>query len=144
MFDTSRALADMANQIRASRAADGLTLQQLANRSGVAASTIHKIEARQMVPTVTVLLKIAKGLGCRPEKLVRDRYDETERQADSAVEASPRAPESPPVPALPSRNVGVWQVDVDQESRLPTLDLAPRQRAIVLVERGGLDLHAGE
>ena len=64
MFDTSRALADMANQIRVCRSADGLTLQQLATRSGVAASTIHKVEARQMVPTVSVLLKIAKGLGC--------------------------------------------------------------------------------
>ena len=44
-------------------------------RSGVSASAIHKVEARQMVPTVLVLLRIAKVLGCRPEELVRDRFE---------------------------------------------------------------------
>ena len=72
MLDTTRALADIARQVRAYRSADGLSLQQLATRSGVAASTIHKVESRQMVPTVVVLLKIAKGLGRRPEELIRD------------------------------------------------------------------------
>jgi transcriptional regulator with XRE-family HTH domain len=64
----------MASQIRAYRAADGLTLKQLAGRSGVAASTIHKVESQQMVPTVGVLLKIAKGLGRRPRELIRDEF----------------------------------------------------------------------
>ena len=72
MFDPRPALADMADQIRSSRSEDGLTLQQLASRSGVAASTIHKVESQQMVPTVSVLLKIAKGLGRRPDELIRD------------------------------------------------------------------------
>ena len=76
MFDAGPALADMAKQIRSHRAADGLTLQQLAVRSGVSASTIHKVEARLMVPTVLVLLRIAKGLGCRLEELVRDRFED--------------------------------------------------------------------
>lgn len=76
MFDAGPALADMAKQIRSHRAADGLTLQQLAVRSGVSASTIHKVEAGEMVPTVLVLLRIAKGLGCRPEERVRDRFED--------------------------------------------------------------------
>ena len=39
MFDTSDALEDMASQIRICRNSDGLMLQQLALRSGVAANT---------------------------------------------------------------------------------------------------------
>ncbi len=158
MLDTSRALADMANQIRACRSEDGLTLQQLATRSGVAASTIHKVEARQMVPTVSVLLKIAKGLGCRPEELIRDRIDRENVDSDQEnpsflVSGNGAASGGAPsvlsedvrqTAALPPRNVGVWQVDVSRERRLPTLDLAPQQRAIVLVERGEVDLHAGD
>ncbi|GEM_PF-3378942 len=158
MFDTSRALADMANQIRACRSSDGLTLQQLATRSGVAASTIHKVEARQMVPTVSVLLKIAKGLGCRPEELIRDRIDgedvDSEQEKTSSLGSGNGAANgrSPSVlsedvrrtAALPARNVGVWQLDVSRDRRLPTLDLAPQQRAILLVERGEVDLHAGD
>jgi transcriptional regulator with XRE-family HTH domain len=53
-----------------------LTLQELARRSGVAASTIQKIETQQMTPTIAVLLKIARGLGCRLADLVRDESEE--------------------------------------------------------------------
>lgn len=158
MFDTGRALADMASQIRTCRSADGLTLQQLATRSGVAASTIHKVEARQMVPTVSVLLKIAKGLGCRPEELIRDRFeDET---AGSGEETLPDGPSGngamagdssalPPLetgPTLPEARptFGVWKLDLSRERALPTLDLAPQQRAIVLVEHGAVDLWTGD
>ncbi|UCD55963.1 MAG: helix-turn-helix domain-containing protein, partial [Candidatus Hydrogenedentota bacterium] len=40
----------------------GLTLQQLADLSGVAPSTIQKIEAGTMTPSVAVMMKIARGL----------------------------------------------------------------------------------
>ena len=163
MFDTSHALADMAQQIRACRAADGLTLQQLATRSGVAASTIHKVEARQMVPTVSVLLKIAKGLARRPEELIRDdltsESGENGRETagieqsgelpntlegngtgnrDAALDAMTRHPNG-----HAKRDVGVWNIDVSSGHSMPTLDLDPSQRAIVLVQHGACDLFAG-
>jgi transcriptional regulator with XRE-family HTH domain len=56
-------LERVARRLRAWRDEADLTLQQLAERSGVATSTIQKIETRQMVPTIAVLLKIAAGLG---------------------------------------------------------------------------------
>jgi len=37
----------------------GLSLQQLAERAGVSAAAIHKIERSGMVPTITTLLKLA-------------------------------------------------------------------------------------
>ncbi len=40
----------------------GLTLQQLSSISGVAPSTIQKVEAGTMVPSVAVMMKIARGL----------------------------------------------------------------------------------
>lgn len=157
MFDTSRALADMATQIRACRTADGLTLQQLATRSGVAASTIHKVEARQMVPTVSVLLKIAKGLGCRPEMLIRDQLDDqtTESRAEQASRSSSHETQPPAIPASTARpgrqarpgakpDVGVWQIDLSADKAFPPVDLDPLQRAIVLVQRGEVDLQAGD
>jgi transcriptional regulator with XRE-family HTH domain len=49
-------------RIKSARAQRDYSLNDLANRSGVSASTIHKIENYAMVPTVTTLLKIAKGL----------------------------------------------------------------------------------
>lgn len=49
-------------RIKSARAQRDYSLNDFANRSGVSASTIHKIENYAMVPTVTTLLKIAKGL----------------------------------------------------------------------------------
>lgn len=148
MFDTRPALADMAGQIRNCRTSDGLTLQQLAARSGVAASTIHKVETQQMVPTVSVLLKIAKGLGRPPKDLVRDeveiidtptaelgihlekRMEEAAREALTRRDATQRA--------------GVWRLDLAADRPFPTIELAVNQRAIVLVDQGGVDLQAGD
>lgn len=68
----SQDLERVAKRLRAWRDEAGLTLQQLAERCGVATSTIQKVETRQMVPTVAVLLKLAQGLGKRPSDFVSE------------------------------------------------------------------------
>lgn len=68
----------IANRVRRWRDESGLTLQELARRSGVAASTIQKVETLQMVPSIAVLLKIARGLGRGPSELVKDETGEAE------------------------------------------------------------------
>lgn len=128
MFDTRSALHDMAHQIRACRTDDRLTLQKLASLSGVAASTIHKVESEQMVPTISVFLKIARGLGRRPDELIRDRQESSEAIVKAASSES---------------DVGVWHIDLAAREPLPDIDLDPTQRAIVLVERGPIHLLAG-
>lgn len=49
-------------KIKALRSADGLSLQQLADRSDVSPAAIHKVEQGTMVPTITTLLKLAAAL----------------------------------------------------------------------------------
>jgi len=71
-LDAERCLERLAARLRRWRGASGLTLQQLAVRSGVAASTIHKIEVRKTIPTVSVLVKISQGL----DRPVTDFLDE--------------------------------------------------------------------
>ncbi len=65
-------LKRIAGRIRRWRDEAGLTLQQLGDRSGVSASTIHKIENLQTVPTIAVLLKVANGLNRRPSELLAE------------------------------------------------------------------------
>ena len=48
--------------LRALRRAGGMTLKQVAERAGLAVSTISKIENDRMSPTYDVLLKLARGL----------------------------------------------------------------------------------
>lgn len=65
-------LKRIAARIRTWRNDARLTLQQLGDRSGVSASTIHKIENLQTVPTIAILLKVAYGLGRRPSELLAE------------------------------------------------------------------------
>ncbi len=65
-------LKRIAAQIRSWRDEAGLTLQKLGERSGVSASTIHKIENLQTVPTIAVLLKVANGLNRRLGELLEE------------------------------------------------------------------------
>lgn len=69
-------LVQLAERIRRWRDEAGFTLQELADRSGVAASTVHKIEKNQTVPTISVLLKIAHALKRRPDELLKEESPE--------------------------------------------------------------------
>ena len=65
-------LRQIAARIRSWRDEAGLTLQQLGDRACVSASTIHKIENLQTVPTIAVLLKVTHGLNRRPSELLSE------------------------------------------------------------------------
>jgi len=69
------------DRIRSARVQRNYSLNDLANRSGVSASTIHKIENYNMVPTVTTLLKIARGL----RKDLHFFLDDTDSRKDYVV-----------------------------------------------------------
>src|SRR6185503_11055118 len=52
----------LASRLHACREEEGLTLLELAERSGVAPSTIQKVEKGKMMPTISILMKIVRGL----------------------------------------------------------------------------------
>lgn len=54
-----RIVGSIGPRLRELRLQRGLSLQQLAERAGVSAAAIHKIERNGMVPTITTLLKLA-------------------------------------------------------------------------------------
>jgi transcriptional regulator with XRE-family HTH domain len=71
------AVARISDRIRRWREEQGMTRQELGERSGLAISTVHKVETGQMIPSVAVLLKLAHGLGRRPTDILADaEYEE--------------------------------------------------------------------
>lgn len=62
----------IATRMRNWRGELGLTLQQLADGSGVSVSTVHKIENNERVPTIGVFVKVAEGLNRRPSQLLEE------------------------------------------------------------------------
>lgn len=71
-------IARISRRIRRWREEKGLTLQELAERSDLATSTVQKVETGQMIPSVAVLLKVARGLGRRPTELIHDGHHDLE------------------------------------------------------------------
>jgi transcriptional regulator with XRE-family HTH domain len=59
---TTEALSAFGQKVRTLRRAKKLTLQQVADRAGMAGSTISKIENSNLSPTFDGLLKLARGL----------------------------------------------------------------------------------
>jgi transcriptional regulator with XRE-family HTH domain len=70
-------IAGIGPKIHLLRQGDGLSLQQLAERSGVSAAAIHKIERNNMVPTITTLMKLARALDRSVSYLVDEDIDTT-------------------------------------------------------------------
>jgi len=54
---------NIGNKIKLLRTQQKFSLQQLAGRTGVSSTAIHKIERGEMTPTITVLMKIASVFG---------------------------------------------------------------------------------
>ena len=59
--DVDRIVNAIGPRLRELRLQQSLSLQQLAERAGVSAAAIHKIERNGMVPTITTLLKLAEA-----------------------------------------------------------------------------------
>ncbi|MAG30196.1 MAG: hypothetical protein CL908_04780 [Deltaproteobacteria bacterium] len=110
-------LKRIASRIRSWRDEAGLTLQQLGDRSGVSASTIHKIENLQTVPTITVLLKVAGGLERRPSELlaeddVAEHVAVLRRDARANLTIDDRGEIEHLVRLIPGGKLDVWRVCV--------------------------------
>jgi transcriptional regulator with XRE-family HTH domain len=75
-------------RVKACREEEGMTLLDLAERSGVAPSTVQKIEKGHMVPTIAVLMKIARGLRRRVSYFLGDEEGSREVSHRSATARS--------------------------------------------------------
>lgn len=63
-------MGNLGENLRAAREKCDLTQEQLSERTGVQAGEISRIETGKRDPQVSTLLKIAKGLGLPPGKLL--------------------------------------------------------------------------
>lgn len=141
-MDAERCLDRLASRLRRWRSESGLTLQQLAERSDVAASTIHKIEVRKTIPTVSVLFKISQGL----DRPVTDFLDEDpEPKARLHRRQEPVAEVDRGVLAAPlgdaDREARGWRIQLAAD-RGP-LALRADGDVLVVCEEGAIELARG-
>ncbi|HET7235923.1 MAG TPA: cupin domain-containing protein [Actinomycetota bacterium] len=83
-------IASIGPKLRELRQQKGLSLKQLAERSGVSAAAIHKIERNNMVPTITTLMRLATALNRSVAWFVSE--NEHEDRAAALVRSRDRRP----------------------------------------------------
>ncbi|MBP0447153.1 helix-turn-helix transcriptional regulator [Roseomonas sp. SSH11] len=74
-------------RVRTLRAAARLTIREVAERSGIAISSISKIENNQLSPTYENILRLARGLGVDIAELFSDTRKESPRGRRSLTRA---------------------------------------------------------
>ncbi len=147
--DVEDEIAQVARRIRRRREQERLTLGELAERSGVAPSTIQKVETGQMTPSVAVLLKIARGLGRSVSDFIRDdeparalvhlRSEDRPRIGPRDGTAFERVSGDVPDPKLE-----MWRVHVEPGSVGPKRPIQYQGEALIVCERGRPTLLVGE
>ena len=78
-------LADVGHQIREARAAQGLSLEQLARLTGISAPALSLIETGKRDPRLTTLKRIADALRVPPATLMADGSDTIEPSASASA-----------------------------------------------------------
>ena len=144
-------LKRIAARIRSWRNEAGLTLQKLGDRAGVSASTIHKIENLQTVPTIAVLLKVSNGLNRRPSELLEEadgggqvailRHADRQHLAMNAYTKMEHL-----VAMIPRSQLDVWRVRIEAGRGVgrPGTDAWKfRGEFVILVEEGCIEAEIG-
>lgn len=144
-------LKRIAARIRTWRNDARLTLQQLGDRSAVSASTIHKIENLQTVPTIAVLLKVANGLGRRPSELLAE-IEVGDQVAILRRDERPRAQLGDGgelehlIAAIPRGQLDLWRVRLEPGIGVGMPGSEPwqfRGEVALLVEEGNVEVTVG-
>ena len=131
-----------ARKLKRTREAKNLTLQQLADISGVSPSNIQKIETGRVMPSVAVMMKIARGLH---KKIGYFLDDEEEKAKVSFVKKEDRMAAGVHQNGFSAQRLTSVMVDAELDSLILTLDpgissgdeaLSHRGEELVYVTRG--------
>lgn len=127
-------------RLRKLRRAQQLTLSELAAQSGVALSTISKIENGALSPTLDKVLRLANGLNITISQLIGE---------DSSVVAEP-PPNSRLVPARTSDGIIIdtqnyeYRYLCGELKNKRMIPIRARIKAATMQEFGSLERHGGE
>jgi transcriptional regulator with XRE-family HTH domain len=130
----------------------GWSIQQLAREAGVSAGTVHKVEKETMVPSIAVLLKIARALGRPVSDFVADGVPEaSERFKVFRAQRRPRLNFAElPVQVrtmagmLPDRQLDAGVYEVDRGGSLGTEPVSHPGEKLYYVLEGKVRFEVGD
>ncbi|HEY2733643.1 MAG TPA: XRE family transcriptional regulator [Polyangiales bacterium] len=144
--------ADLARRVgqrlRDERQARNLSLDDLSRASGVSRAALSQIETRKSSPSISVMWKIAVGLGIPFAELLGGDSEEGTllRRADAQVLRSPdgRFETRPVIPAGTTPWVEVYELRLAARSVQKSEPHAPGTRELLVVLNGTLQIEVGQ
>lgn len=142
-------IARISQRIRRWREDDALTLQELAERGGLATSTVQKVETGQMMPSLAVLLKLAHGLGRPLTEMLDDDGVEVDIFHSKACERESAGGGSSLVVErlsgnLQRSNLETWQVTLEPGASSGSDPIQYEGEELVVCEAGFVTFRVGE
>jgi transcriptional regulator with XRE-family HTH domain len=140
--------ARVASNLREERRRRDMSLDQLAQRTGVSRAGLSQIETCKTNPSIGVLWKIASGLGIPFADLIGDgqRAISVLRRADTQILRSTdqRFESRPLMPAAGAQQIEVYELRLTARSRHESEAHGPGTRELVIVLSGALRMTVGE
>lgn len=144
--------ADLARRVgqrlRDERQARGMSLDDLSRASGVSRAALSQIETRKSSPSLSVMWKIAVGLGLPFSQLLGDEGSDGAllRRSDVQPLRSPdgRFESRPLTPAGTTPWVEVYELKISARSTHRTDAHAPGTRELLVVLSGNMHIEVGE
>ena len=138
----------VAGNLRALRRKRNLSLDELAQRTGVSRAGLSQIETRNTNPTLGVLWKIASGLGVPVAELLGEaqpRISVLRRQEVPVLRSADRRFESRPLmPSAAGNQVEFYELRLAPKTRHASDSHGAGTSELVVVLSGSLRLVAGE
>ena len=137
----------VAGRLREKRKSRGLSLDELAASSGVSRAALSQIETQKSNPSLSVLWKIAVGLGIPFSELLGDAGPSANvlRRTDAQVlrSADGRLESRPMTPAGFSREIEMYELRLAGRSLHVSEAHGPGTKELIVVLSGLLRLHVG-
>jgi XRE family transcriptional regulator, regulator of sulfur utilization len=137
----------VAGNLRDRRKSRGMSLDELALASGVSRAALSQIETQRSNPSLSVLWKIAVGLGIPFSELLGDAGPSANllRRTDSQVlrSADGRLESRPMTPAGFSRDIEVYELRLQGRSQHVAEAHGPGTKELITVLSGLLRMHVG-
>ena len=148
-FAVDEQIARISRRIRRWREEEDLTLQALAERGGLATSTVQKVETGQMMPSLAVLLKLAHGLGRPISEMLEDDESETDVFFSKACEREAVGTGGRLVVERLSGNLSkssieTWQVTLEPGASSGSDTIQYQGEELVVCEEGHVKFRIGE
>lgn len=140
----------IAARVKRWREEAGMTLKELAEQACVSPSTVHKVENRQVSPTVSVLLRIAHGLDRSPEELISLEEEDNRDYLISRMQDRIMVRDSDgtfvekAAGNLENSQIDLWRATIQPGATSPTASRQESGEVILYCDQGTLTVWLGE